>query len=121
MSSNQRWKLYHEEIQSDSTKITGLKSNATYVFRVRIIYENGEESPFSLESDEIRTAASLATKMLQRSTLVTCDDNAAHRYALPIIENIDARNEKAKTKKFEVGELEILTNFIKALISSQMV
>jgi hypothetical protein len=103
MSSNQRWRSYHEEIYETSTKITGLKSNASYVFRVRVIYENGEESPFSKESEKIRTAASLATKMLRTSIQVT-SGNSPNKYALPIKENIAARNEKAKTRKFEVGE-----------------
>jgi hypothetical protein len=103
MNSNQRWRSYHGEIYEDSTEITGLKSDATYVFRVRVIYENGEESPFSVESEEIRTAASLATKMLKRSKQVT-SGTSPNKYALPIKENIAARNVKAKTRKFKVGE-----------------
>ena len=40
--------------------LTDLKSNAKYLFRVRIVSEDGTEGPFSVVSDEIMTLQSLA-------------------------------------------------------------
>ena len=50
--------------------LTDLKTNATYLFRVRIVFEAGAEGPFSVVSDEIMTLQSLAGILKQSATKV---------------------------------------------------
>lgn len=70
---------------------------------MRVVYENGE-GPYSEESDKILTSDSPASRIVQFSVAKTKGNPSPTKYALPVTENRSARNEKAKTKKFEVGK-----------------
>ncbi|XP_053391498.1 uncharacterized protein LOC123541455 [Mercenaria mercenaria] len=105
MGGDRKWKPYQGEYYTASANLSDLKSNATYIFRVRIIYDDGEESPYSPESEEIQTAASLATRMLQKAKQVKGDDIPPIKYSIPLTEIVSARNKRAKTRKFEIGQI----------------
>ena len=77
---------------------TDLKSDSTYLFRVRIVFDNGDEGPFSPISDGIKTSESLALKLKKTAKIV--DNGVPEIYQIPVIEH--GSNLNAKTRKCTV-------------------
>lgn len=101
-----RWKHYttnHACTQPKLT-ITGLKPDTSYVFKVRIMDDaRGAEGSYTKESNPIATKPSPARHILGNAEKI--EIGPPNVYRLPIRENVTARNEKAKTRKFNLGEL----------------
>ncbi|WAQ96193.1 hypothetical protein MAR_028883 [Mya arenaria] len=103
-----KWRVYHGEYTASTVKLENLKSNARFVFRVRVISID-EEWPYSPLSDEIQTETSPASRIVEFSVLLTDEEHRNDNnwspdvYALPLTEVKEARNALAKTRKFEVG------------------
>ena len=57
-----KWKSLETDGNVQEIRVAGLKSNCTYHFKVRTVFEDGEESPFSETSAGIETMGSLAEK-----------------------------------------------------------
>jgi hypothetical protein len=73
-----------------------------FIFHVRVVYE-GDEGSYRAKSDERFISSSPASRIVQASILKENGNPTPSKYALPITEMRQARNEKAKTKKFELG------------------
>ncbi|XP_048731383.1 uncharacterized protein LOC125648383 [Ostrea edulis] len=99
-----RWNIYNQSISYDSTRtsVSGLKSQSSYSFRIRVIDgRKGKEYPFSPESPVFETPESPALKMRDRSTLFKCGNPNVFRLSLKEI--LKARNSKVKSKKLSIG------------------
>ena len=95
-----RWTFYSESPERETATIGNLQANTTYVFQVRAVISD-EEGPYSPESDKVQTKTSLASRLLEFTTKVKDGQPAKHQ--LHSTENKAARNERAKTRKFELG------------------
>ncbi|XP_052788373.1 uncharacterized protein LOC128223135 [Mya arenaria] len=100
VDQNSKWKLYHKDFTTAIGKIEYITSNTRFVFRVRVIQENGE-GLYSPESDVIITFPSPASGLVNISTKV--DGENPTIYALPVTENRKARDETAKLRQFWLG------------------
>ncbi|CAC5383634.1 unnamed protein product [Mytilus coruscus] len=101
---NGKWKQFNNKGMCKEPIITvnGLQAETSYIMKVRIVNEcTGTDGPFSEESDTIKTRQSPAIGMLKSSEKVSSDVPSIYR--LPIKENVSARNESAKTRKFYLG------------------
>ena len=103
LDHEKKWKFYQGEIRESTVILRDIKSNTAFIFRVRVVYEDGE-GPYSEESEKILTSDSPASRIVKFSTIKEKGNPSPSKYALPITEIRQARNEKAKTKKFEVGK-----------------
>ncbi|WAR30923.1 hypothetical protein MAR_033465 [Mya arenaria] len=101
VDQNSKWKLYHKDFTTAIGKIEYITSNTRFVFRVRVIQENGE-GLYSPESDVIITFPSPASGLVNISTKV--DGENPTIYALPVTENRKARDETAKLRQFWLGK-----------------
>ncbi|XP_048731385.1 uncharacterized protein LOC125648384 isoform X1 [Ostrea edulis] len=102
--SDGRWYIYNQSVSYDSTRtsVSGLKSQSSYSFRIRVIdTRKGKEYPFSLESPVFETPESPALKMRYRSKLFKSGNPDVFR--LPTKEVLKARNSKVKSKKLSIG------------------
>lgn len=97
-----RWKLYDKNPERATVTVCNLQAETTYIFQVRVVSDD-KEGPYSPESDEIQTKVSLASKLLELCSKVT--DGPPAVYQLNSTENKRARNEHAKTRKFELGKI----------------
>ena len=79
-----KWKSIETDGNIQELSIGGLKSNAKYRFKVRTVFEDGEESTFSDTSADIETMGSLAEKVKQTSTKIESDECAC-LYKVPIV------------------------------------
>lgn len=103
MDHDKKWKFLSDEYKSSTVVLRDLKSNTAFLFRVRVVYEDGE-GPYSEESDRIQTSDSPASRIVMFSLEKEKGDPSPTKYVLPMTEDKMARNEQAKTKKFEVGQ-----------------
>ena len=70
-----KWKDLEIENDLNEIRVTGLKSNSFYLFKVRIVFEDGDGSPFSKTSTHTRTLGLLEEKVksrLARVALAEC-------------------------------------------------
>ncbi|WAQ94894.1 hypothetical protein MAR_007365 [Mya arenaria] len=102
LNSGMKWRFYHGEFMESSVRLTNLKSDTKFVFRVRVVYDD-VEGPYSEESDVIVIASSLASRLVNYAVRMDNVDNVPAIYALPMTELAEARNKKARTRKFEIG------------------
>ncbi|XP_045178579.2 uncharacterized protein LOC123538489 [Mercenaria mercenaria] len=102
LDHNKKWRFFQAEFRSSTAVLNDVKSNTVFIFRVRVVYEDGE-GPYSEESDKIVTSDSPATRIVKFALKKTAGNPSPSKYALPVTEIRAARNEKAKTKKFELG------------------
>lgn len=101
-----KWRPYVSIRKCITPKITisGLKASTSYIFKVKITDANtGKEGTLSIESDPITTKESPALGILTRAELIK--NGPPKIYRLPLVENISARNEMAKTRKFFIGNV----------------
>ncbi|KAH3768560.1 uncharacterized protein LOC127845594 isoform X1 [Dreissena polymorpha] len=100
--SESNWRIYSGEFTECTQVLTNIKCNTEYIFRVRAVYSDGE-GPYSKESAVVKTPNSAAFRLCEVS--VRSDDGVTppFRYALPMREITEARNVKAKTRKFVLG------------------
>lgn len=108
-----KWMFYPEQPERATITISYLQTEATYIFQVRAIIDD-DEGPYSQESAEITTKPSLASHLLKFCTKVK--DGQPAIYQLHSTENRLARNEKAKTRKFELGEAPIVRQKEKTIL-----
>ncbi|XP_041349194.1 twitchin-like [Gigantopelta aegis] len=80
--------------------ISGLLQETEYVFKVKAHFEDSE-SEYSDQSDPIKTSQSSALAV--KGFCVKLQDGEPAFYKLPLCENVAARNERFKTRKFEFG------------------
>ncbi|XP_060602656.1 uncharacterized protein LOC132755758 isoform X2 [Ruditapes philippinarum] len=97
-----KWKKFQVEPNYHSATLSELKTNTTYIFRVKAVYDD-EEGPYSPESDRITTSKSLALRLLNKAIKIEDGKQPPYKYILPMTEIISARNEENKTKKYEIG------------------
>lgn len=95
-----RWQFRPEEHTCATAVLDDMKSNTKFIFRVRVVYEDGE-GPYSPPSDEYVTAKSPASRIVEFANVL--EKGPPSKHALPITEIRNARNPTAKTKKFEIG------------------
>ncbi|XP_052820940.1 uncharacterized protein LOC128246597 isoform X2 [Mya arenaria] len=101
LNGGRKWRFYQGEFTESTVRLTNLKSDTKFVFRVRV-YDD-IEGPYSEESDEIVIASSLASRLVNYAVRVDDGDSAPALYALPMTEVAKARNQNARTRKFEIG------------------
>lgn len=95
------WKFAETNVVGNCTIITGLMADTEYVFQVRGLFGD-QEGPYGPVSDCIKTKKSLATTLL--NFCVKPDSKMVPlRYQLPVEENINARNESARTRQLILG------------------
>ncbi|XP_063404458.1 uncharacterized protein LOC134687928 [Mytilus trossulus] len=100
-----KWKPYVPKERCYKPKVTvaGLKANTSYTFKVKINDDKtGKDGQFTVESDPILTRESPALGVLMKAEQI--EHGPPKVYRLPIKENISARNEQAKTRKFSLGK-----------------
>ncbi|WAR30943.1 hypothetical protein MAR_033485, partial [Mya arenaria] len=102
VDQHSKWKFYNKEFTTASDKIENIKSNAKFVFRVRVVHKHGE-GLYSTESDLIITFPSPASRIVDFSRKV--DGQNPTTYALPVAENRTARDETVKSRQFLLGNL----------------
>lgn len=100
-SKRRKWRKYQAEPNYHFVTLTELKTDTTYIFRVKAVYGD-DEGPYSQESDRIKTPKSLALRLLYNATKID-DKHSPEKYMLPMTEIASARNEINKTKKYEIG------------------
>jgi hypothetical protein len=96
------WEIYQGEFKSSTAVLSDLKSNTVFVFRVRVVNEDDADL-YSEQSDKIVTLESQASRHVQASALIEKGNPSPSKYALPLSEIREARNEQAKTTKFQLG------------------
>ncbi|KAH3768530.1 uncharacterized protein LOC127845595 [Dreissena polymorpha] len=97
-----KWKTFAGEFTASTQILTNLKSETEFIFRVRAIQCDGE-GPYSEESAVVKTHISTASCLIGFSVRLGEETKSPIRYALPMCEVKEARNSRAKTRKFEVG------------------
>ncbi|XP_045203650.2 uncharacterized protein LOC123556762 [Mercenaria mercenaria] len=102
LDHEKKWKFFQGEFKTTTALLSDLKSNTAFIFRVRVVYEDSE-GPYSEESDKILTLDSPASRIVKFSVEKEKGNPSPAKYALPTTEIRAARNERAKTKKFEIG------------------
>lgn len=91
-----------ERCHKPKVTVAGLKANTSYTFKVKINDDKtGKDGQFTVESDPITTRESPALGVLMKAEKI--EQGPPKVYRLPIKENISARNEQAKTRKFSLG------------------
>lgn len=81
---DKKWKGLETEDDLNEIRVTGLKSNSIYLFKVRTVFEDGDESSFSTTSAQIGTLGSLAEKVKSSSTKEASEE-CEYMYKVPII------------------------------------
>lgn len=95
-------------LQGNFTTITGLMADTEYVFQVCGLFKD-QEGPYGPVSDSIKTKKSLATTLLEFCGEPKNSNTVPLIYQLPFEENINARNESARTRQLFLG---IIYNFL---------
>lgn len=90
-----RWKTLETDKDEITQLVTDLKSNSGYVFKVRAVFDDGEEGPCSGQSKLIKTRFSLAQQVKQEAMRLT--SSYPHQYKLPAIQQ--SVNKDAMTRK----------------------
>lgn len=99
---NGRWKVKNDEYPTATADLTDMKANTTYVFRVRVVYQDSE-GPYSDESKDVHTKVSPAERLVPFSTCASKGNPSPTVYTVPFTELSAARNVSAKTRKIEIG------------------
>lgn len=99
---DKKWKALETEDDLNEIRVTGLKSNSIYLFRVRTVFEDGDESSFSRTSAEIGTLESLAEKVKSSSTKESSDE-CEYMFKVPIIKTY------AKQTGYKIRKCTVLT------------
>lgn len=99
-AEDKKWIFYNEQFERATAELKDLKAGAAYVFRVRVVTDDGE-GPYSEISDEIKTKQSPAHKLLNFAPRKM--EGNPSKYTVPFEELKEARNDKAKSRKLEIG------------------
>ncbi|KAH3718489.1 hypothetical protein DPMN_061293 [Dreissena polymorpha] len=100
------WRVYKEDFYECTVELADFDSECEYLFRVRGVY-GGNEGPYSEVSDVVTTLKSQATKLLEWSRRYEQQGVSPTKYALLVQEIGNARNEKHKSRKFEIGMMDL--------------
>lgn len=99
---NSKWKFSESNVAGNFTTITGLMADTEYVFQVCGLFKD-QEGPYGPVSDSIKTKKSLATTLLEFCGEPKNSNTVPLIYQLPFEENINARNESARTRQLFLG------------------
>ncbi|XP_060602657.1 uncharacterized protein LOC132755759 [Ruditapes philippinarum] len=102
VSNNRKWKVDECEYTVPVATISCLQPNTIYIFRVKVIHENGEEGPYSQATAEIRTLPSLALRLTKTLTPKQTIGSSSI-YSLPFTEMKAVENSRARAKRFTFG------------------
>ena len=91
-----QWGSRMTEGKDTDLLFTDLKSKAAYLFRVRIVFEDGDEGPFSEVSDVIETETSSVDFI--RKQAIRLAASTPQTYQLPVRKEFGS-NEAARTRK----------------------
>lgn len=92
-----KWKRLETDGNINELEVTGLKSNSSYFFKVRAVFEDGDESSFSKTSGQIETTCSLAEKVRISSNKIVSEE-CPYLYKIPIISE-DKPSSNSKIRK----------------------
>lgn len=95
------WKFANTDTDQNKITITGLMANTKYVFQVRSVNQD-QEGKYGPESNDVLTAESLSTSLLDFSKLV--NNGIPSKYQLLVKELENSRNIDAKTKQVILGK-----------------
>lgn len=102
ITENAKWKFYPELTASSTITLNNLKSDTQYQFQVRMVNDE-MEGPYSDISDKVETIQSAAQRLMDFMYDVKKSDVNIPLKKLPLQENINTRNEEAKTRKLYLG------------------
>lgn len=104
-----KWKFAKTDTDQSKITITGLMANTKYVFQVRSVYED-QEGQYGPESNDVLTAESILTSLMDSSKKVSNGDPPTYRLLTEELRN--SRNIAAKTKQLILGKVFILNFYI---------
>ncbi|KAK3606645.1 hypothetical protein CHS0354_035639 [Potamilus streckersoni] len=97
-----QWLSVNTKDQTESLDLKDLKSKNNYEFKVRAVFSDGNEGPFSEVSDTVTTQISLAAKLMEKATKVSSAN--PQRYKIPLTFSEETTNKIAMTRKGIFGE-----------------
>lgn len=103
-----KWKMDCTRDDCNSTTITEIMADTIYIFQVRGVFED-MEGPYGPISDDVITPKSLSIKMKEKCQRIAVDNPEI--YLLPSKENVQARNNQARTKQLILGLTKLLFIF----------
>ncbi|XP_060580827.1 uncharacterized protein LOC132737527 isoform X2 [Ruditapes philippinarum] len=98
---DRRWRYFPGEFKKSSVVLNGLKSNTSYVFRVRAVYEEGEGT-YSSESATVTTCQSRAFRIANIIGNSENVDQSPHILPVPITQI--TRQDIKNIREFHIGE-----------------
>ncbi|KAK3591693.1 hypothetical protein CHS0354_040624 [Potamilus streckersoni] len=97
-----RWLSVTTPDNSNSFRVEGLRSNTCYEFKVRAIFDDEDEGPFSESNKETMTKQSVSETILHEARKIRDDQPAT--YKLILKEDKKSVNFKAKTRRCIFGD-----------------
>ncbi|XP_060557470.1 uncharacterized protein LOC132717902 [Ruditapes philippinarum] len=98
---DKRWRYFPGEFKKSSVVLNGLKSNTSYVFRVRAVYEEGEGT-YSSDSATVTTCQSRAFRIANIIGNSANVDQSPHILPVPITKI--TRQDIKNIREFHIGE-----------------
>lgn len=99
---SRKWTTHNEQLTKPSVTLNGLKSKSNFVFQVRMV-DDENEGPYSEISDPVETIASAAEHLLNDMYDIENSKYKVQLKKIKVHENLKARNETGKTRKFVLG------------------
>ena len=96
VSDEKQWRSKMTDGKETDLLLTDLKSKAAYLFRVRVVFEDGDEGPFSTVSDEIKTVESPVESIKKQAIRLAAA--IPQTYQLPVRKEFGS-NPAARTRK----------------------
>ena len=100
-NDDNQWKGYSTSGTEQQLTITELKCDQGFQFKVRAVYLDGEEGPFSDLSEHVYTKPSLAQWLIPHATKV--EEGCPPIYKLPLTFDESSCNSAANTRKGYLG------------------
>lgn len=104
----EQWQIAKTNENESQISITELMADTTYEFQVRGVFED-QKGEYSPANDDVQTIKSLATYLVDLSTIVTSGN--PEKRQLFAQELVKSRNVMAKTKKIILGMLFSCSSF----------
>lgn len=96
VSDEKQWRSKLTDGKETDLLFTDLKSKSTYLFRVRVVFEDGDEGPFSTVSDNIKTRSSPVESIKKQAVRLSAA--TPQTYQLPVKKEFGS-NPDARTRK----------------------
>ncbi|KAL3831368.1 hypothetical protein ACJMK2_023121 [Sinanodonta woodiana] len=97
-----QWLTANTKQSTENMDMKDLKSNSSYEFKVRAIFSDGSEGPFSEVSDTVKTHESLATQVKKGAKKIAATNPA--KYKIPLTYSEKWTSKSAITRKLRFGE-----------------